>query len=181
MSYVAIGTPGQSPRIIMSVMTDADTARQLASGEVAIPTLTVGQFVISADGKSLTAYVAPLDDQKNARWLDARNYRDQIANGSCSTPSGIVQTDDASKLRINGAVAMAMLSKSAGTASSIAWTLNDNSVVMLDADAMIAVGVAVGTFVANCQNNGTAIRAQIDAATDAASLAAIDITAGYPS
>ena len=56
----------------------------------------------------------------------------------------------------------------------------DNSVVPLDADAMIAIGMVVVRFLAACQDAGTAIRTAIGAAATVDNVAAIDITAGYP-
>jgi hypothetical protein len=56
----------------------------------------------------------------------------------------------------------------------------DNSVEPHDGPALIAMDDAVAAFAQACRDAGTAIRAAIDAAPDAAALAAVDITAGYP-
>lgn len=116
-----------------------------------------------------------------ARWADAFAYREQRAGGGCMTPSGRVQTDaEKSLVKINGASSAAIVSKMAGLPFSVDFTMEDNSVEVLDADGMIAVGMAVVAYVNECQKAGTAIRDAIDAAPDKAAIDAIDITAGYP-
>lgn len=122
----------------------------------------------------------PLEMAQASTWATAKAYRDTMAVGGCMTPLGRVDTTDVSKLNIVGASSAASIAKASGQPFSVDWTMADNSVVTLDADAMINVGMSVVSFLNSVQTAGTAIRAKIDAATDLITLAGIDITAGYP-
>lgn len=114
------------------------------------------------------------------RWAAAKAYRDARQVGGCTTQWGRVQTDDASQGRIGNAALGASIRKAAGQPFSINWTMADNTVAILDADGTIGLGFAVLSFVAACQDAGTAIRASIDAATTPDAVAAVDVAAGYP-
>lgn len=102
-------------------------------------------------------------------------------DGIVPTTIGAVQNDDRSKILINGAFNMASMAKAAGQAFSVNWTLADNSVADLDADAMIGMALQVGGYIAAVQDRSNALRALIEAAADQAALDAIDLTAGWPS
>lgn len=175
-----IGLPGRAPRLILSVSLE-DAERQVQDGEVHFEAeVPPGRWVIDADGTGLVAYAPLLDERKRARWLAARDYRDGRASGGCVTPAGRVDSDPESRGKISGGSTAAIASKAAGIAFSIDWTMADNSVVTLDADAMIAMGLAVVQHVATCQQIGTGIRDRISSATTDAELDAIDIMEGYP-
>lgn len=120
-----------------------------------------------------------------ARWRAARRaqaeaYRDGRVNGGCMTASGPVDSDPVSRGLITGSVSMATIAKAAGAPFATTWRMQDNSYVGLDADAMIAMGVAVGEHVAACYEASFAVKDLIDAAADKAAIEAVDITAGYP-
>lgn len=117
---------------------------------------------------------------RDLRWGEAKAYRDAKAVAGCATPLGRVQTDEASCLKINGAVTAAMVSQAAGQPFSIDWTMEDNSVVTHSGAELIAMGMTVVAFMNGCQQAGTAIRTAIDNAGTAEAIAAIDIEAGYP-
>jgi hypothetical protein len=157
------------------VLNDSDLALQVKPGQTS--SLADHPFISTPS----TMPLPTLDDLKSEKWASAKAYRDSLANGYCTTPSGVIEINDSAKLRINSAVQMAIIAKSASQAFSIDWTLMNNTTVTLDADQMIAMGVYVGQFVSSCQSAGTAIRSQIEAATDTSSLNSIDITVGYPS
>lgn len=125
---------------------------------------------------------APMDlaDARAQVWARAKAYRDQRIGGGCATPAGRVQTDTVSQGRIGNAALAAFIKKAGGEPFAVDWTMEDDSIVTLDADGMIAMGFAVMSYVAGCQNAGTAIRVTIDAAASAAAVQAIDIQAGYP-
>jgi len=182
MSLYAVGEPGQTPRIVFA-MPLADVQRQLLAGEVAVehPPLDGSTYTISADGKSLVAIAVPLEAAKAARWAEAKAYRSAISGGGCSTPLGRVQTNTASYQRILGAMAAAQAAQASSAPYSVKWTIADNSIVEHDAAAVIAMGLAVTEFLNACQNVGETIRVQIEAAADAETLAAVDVTDGYPS
>lgn len=116
------------------------------------------------------------------RWRQAKDYRDTRARGGCMTPEGPVQTDDASRLKINGAFVAAAAAQAAGQPFSIDWTMADNSVVAHGAGEFVALGMAVVMFMDACQKAAETIRDAIfdEANATAAAIAAIDIEAGYP-
>lgn len=117
---------------------------------------------------------------KAAAWAAVKAKRAAVQIGGCATTLGPVQTDLESRGLINGAVTMAMLALSAGAPFEMAFTLADNSTVAIDAAGMIALGQAVGAFIATAHARSVALRALIDAAGDIAAIEAIDIETGWP-
>lgn len=97
------------------------------------------------------------------------------------TDFGTAQTDLESMVKINGLVSMAMLAKQASQPFAETFTMADNSEVELNADQMIGFGVEVGRHIAAVHARGRELRAEIDAASSADELEAIDLEAGWPS
>ncbi len=110
-------------------------------------------------------------------WSQIKLARDAAQNGGCMTPLGRVDTDPDSQRKVSGSVQLAMI---AGAQFSVAWTMQDNAVVVHDAASMIAMGVAVGQHVAACHAVAQAKRAALDAATTIEEIAAVDIEGGWP-
>lgn len=106
-----------------------------------------------------------------------KELRNQADWGGCDTPSGRIDSDAASQLKINGAVSLALV---LGESFTVNWRMSDNSIVTLDAPAMIAIGIAVATKVAACQLRKNALDAEVAAAETLEDLAAIDIYSGWP-
>lgn len=90
--------------------------------------------------------------------------------GLSVAPHGTFDTDPESQRKINGSVTMATL---LGAAFTIDWRMADNSIVTLDHDGMIAVGLAVGQHVSACQDQKNILDAQIDAAETIEDIAAV--------
>lgn len=137
----------------------------------------------AATGKIETiTYSIPLSTRKEAAWAGAKAYRDSRIDAGVSVPGvGVFDSDEISRGNITGAVTMAMIAKGAGQPFAMGWKLKDNSIVQVtNADAMIGVGVAVGSHVAACHAAAQAIAVAIQAAANVSALDAIDITAGYP-
>lgn len=122
----------------------------------------------------------PIGEARAARWQEVKTLRTAAEFGGCATPLGRVQTDERSIAKINGLVTMAMLAQAAAAPFAIDFTLEDNSVVTLDAADAIALGTAAGAFVAAVYARSFELRTAIDAAADSAALDAIDIEAGWP-
>jgi hypothetical protein len=115
------------------------------------------------------------------RLRDHVNFiRDTLQDNICSTPAGVVQCDEKSKTKINGLVLMATLAKSNEQSFSVEFTKADNSRVTLDADGMIALGVAVGNYVSACHERATALKEEIEAASSQEELELIDLDSGWP-
>lgn len=123
----------------------------------------------------------PLADRKELVWAQAKCVRDAKIDKGVNVPGlGVFDSDTVSRSNITGAVTMALIAKMAGQPFSMGWKLQNNSVVQVSsADAMIAVGVAVGQHVAACHEVAQTVGGAIQAAT-AQALDAIDIGAGYP-
>jgi hypothetical protein len=128
------------------------------------------------------SWTVPLDVLQAAAWERVKALRDQHkAAGVTVANVGPVQTDDVSTANITGLVVMANVALAQQTAFSEPFTLADNTVVTFDAPGMIAMGVAVGQYVAAVYARARALRDQIFAAdVTADALAAIDVTAGWP-
>lgn len=136
-----------------------------------------------ADGEAI--YVRPrtvdpdeaLTLARLRRWEAAKLVRDAHIDSGCMTPLGRVDSDEASRLNISGAVQTALIAQAAGQPFSIDWTMADNSVVSHDGPATVAMGLAVAGFVSACHEAARAIRVAIEAADDPDTT---DIEGGYP-
>lgn len=83
------------------------------------------------------------------------------------------QLYDANIEKIGGAVQMALIAQVASAPFTIDWTLADNSVVTLNAQQMIGVGVALGRHIAAIYDTARALRETIDSATSKQNVDAI--------
>lgn len=124
---------------------------------------------------------ASLADCKAALWESVKALRETCANSRVATPFGPMDADAESRANIAGAALAAMAAQLGAATFSVVWTTAENEAVTLDAAGMIAVGNAVTAKVNGAYQRARALRDQIDAAPDAATLDAIDITTGWPS
>lgn len=178
MSFFAIGSPGGLIRLFCINATAAET--QLQDGEIIVPASDDDAFAIGLDGV-LVYRQRTLDETKADCWFRVKNRRAAaIAGGVDVVGIGVVQSDETSKLKISGAVQMAMIAQSAGSPFSVVWTLADNSTATLNAGQMIGMGLAVGQHEYACHSNARNFRALIEAAASIAEIEAIDIEAGWP-
>lgn len=112
-------------------------------------------------GQIVADQSATLGAAKDRAWVRIKLARAAAEAGNFIYDGGSYQAD---KERINGAVTLAMLAKSQGASFSETWTLTDNSTRTLDADQMIAMGIALGEYISGIYATGRALRAQKDAA-----------------
>jgi hypothetical protein len=131
--------------------------------------------------RALQSNSLTVDGNRAVIWGHVKTLRDAKINGGVLTPAGTFDSNDLSRLNVSGAVLGAVVAKSASAPYSVQWTLQDNSVVTLDADQMIEVGMAMLNHVAACHDYARMLRGMIEAATDMAELLAIDLEAGWPS
>lgn len=106
-----------------------------------------------------------LEQVKADCWAAIKAQRDAAEWGGFDTPFGRFDSDPRSQAKIIGAAQLASIAAARGEPFSIRWTLQDNSTVVLDAPAMIAVGVAMGQHIDSVHQIGRAKRAAIEAAT----------------
>ncbi len=121
-----------------------------------------------------------LELAKVRAWAAVKAARNAAASGGCETPLGRVDTTNASRVLITGAVQMAQLAQATGQPYSVDWTMADNGEVTHDGAAMIALGIAVGQHIADCWEHAQALRAAIDAAATVEALSEIDVLSGWP-
>ena len=158
-------------------LTDQPTASLAERVDHAPPVLVAGAWV-----QQWTVTPLPLPTGKAAIWARAKAIRDGLAEepgATVVTPFGTVQSDAGSQRNIMGLVLMALVAKSAGAPFSEPFTMADNSVVSLDADQMIALGVAVGKRVASIHARARALRGEIEGATTRTALKNIDVKSGW--
>lgn len=113
-------------------------------------------------------------------WSAVKAIRAAKETGTAQTPVGTVQIDEASKLKITGALSLCRLQEELQQPFSLNFTLADNSRVTLTNTTVRQLAGAVGEYVAQVYDRASALRDQIDAATTAAELNAIDLNAGWP-
>lgn len=114
---------------------------------------------------STHAWLLDLEDLRKQAWGRIKAQRDAAEWGGFDTPFGRFDSDPNSQTKIIGAAQLASIAAARGEPFSIRWTLQDNSTVMLDAPAMIAVGAAMGRHIDSVHQIGRAKRAAIEAAT----------------
>lgn len=171
----AIGAPGQRPRILLTAIDQETAALSAAEGEVALPVSDVGDYVIDAEGAQALIRVPGLDETKAASWDAVKVLRRRAEQAGCMSAFGPVQTDADSR-----AIIASYAASADDHGDPIAFTLADNTQVLLDAAALRSLNLAVTSHLASCHANAQRLRAQIDAAVSAQELALIDIAAGWP-
>lgn len=121
------------------------------------------------------AIVADQSDTLNTAqlraWARIKRQRSEAEQSDFSCSIGTFQAD---KERITGATQLAVIAQLKSQSFSMPWTLQDNSVVTLDAAAMISVGEALGLHVARVFQRGRALRETIAATTTVAEADAIN-------
>lgn len=134
-----------------------------------------------------------LDQLKTAKHNAINDLKNTKQDTPAPTPFGAVDNDDSSKIKINGAVTMAMLAVQQGQPFSVDWTMADNSVQTFNSTQMMQMGEAAGQYISQVHDHARDLKAQVDAVaivdtgdpaadlqTAIAALDAIDITAGWP-
>jgi Domain of unknown function (DUF4376) len=142
---------------------------------------TIGSMIIAGDVVELPPRTSPnhvfdyalrqwidprtLRDFKDEQWALVKAQRDSHETGGFTWDNSTFDSDPISQQRISGAVQLAMLASGAGQAFSIEWTLQDNSVRLLGATDMLAIGTTLGMHISNCHEIARGLRGQIEAAS----------------
>ncbi|RZA26856.1 MAG: DUF4376 domain-containing protein [Proteobacteria bacterium] len=121
-------------------------------------------------GNQVVDSIETLDVARRRAWAAVKAARAAAEGGVFAFDENIY---DADTLRISGAVQLAVLAKANDLPYSETWTLADNSTRALDADQVIALGIALGQYVSSVYSTGRALRAQIEAAETIEALNAI--------
>ena len=161
---------------------EAPTA-QAGGSVLAIAALpAAGKWVVS--GGVLAAYTPTLSDTQAAKAGDAiACYAGLISAGFAY--SGVlyqIDSDSRANIAAMGIMALGSITDPAGSPwpGGFYWIAADNSHVAMDAPTLYAFGRAVAAYVSACVRTLRAIKDAIAAATDQATLDAIDVAAGYP-
>lgn len=185
MFVMAIGLPGGEARIC-EFNNMADLPQKIRPGEVAVECRTGAVGRISADGTCFVDHVPDLAEIQRDRWQEAKRVRrKRMTSGVMVEGIGVFDTRDDpmknSQQRIEQGAGEALRAFVRGLPFAKEFTLADDSRVVLTAEQMMAVGDAVVANNQACQEAGNAIRDRIYAlGIDAAGVAAVDITEGYP-
>ncbi|MDQ2820678.1 MAG: DUF4376 domain-containing protein [Pseudomonadota bacterium] len=111
-----------------------------------------------------------LDAAKERAWGAVKAARAAAEVGGFEYDGSIYDVDNT---HVTGAVLLASLAKSAGAPYSETWTLFDDTTRDLDADQVIALGIALGQRVSEIYATARSLRDQIAAATTGAEIDAI--------
>lgn len=127
----------------------------------AIEVALVGAGMPFEGGTVIVDQSDTLQGARERAWGAIKAARAIAEEGNFIFDGGSYQAD---KVRINGAVQLAVIAKSNGTAYSETWTLTDNTTRQLDADQVIALGLALGVHVSGVYAKGRALRVAINQA-----------------
>jgi len=147
-----------------------DEPTLLGEVERALVSLDASPF---AGGERVDDVSETIEAARQRAWIRIKAARAVAEDGNFTYDGGTYEAD---KVRIGGAVQLATLAKAAGAPYSETWTLVDNSQRELDADQVIALGIALGRHVSGVYATGRQLRAQIEAAETADEAQAI----GWP-
>lgn len=128
----------------------------------------------SQAGVTLAVYQPSLAEARARKWAEIKASRDAAQDAGAVTSFGVADSDLVSRTNIVGAVAAAQASLAAGQPFSIDWTMKDNSVVTLDGNEMVQMGLEVMAHISAIHAQGRIKRAAIEAAETHETIAAID-------
>lgn len=152
-------------------------------GAVAMQRVNAGEAVIEIPealaNRDLEDVADVMDPIRAALWEKTKVQRDAVIDGGAPTAFGVVDSDLMSRTNIAGAATAALIAKGAGQPFAVTWTMADNSEADLDADDIIAMGLAVVSHVNAAHVRARALRQEIEEAGTVAELLMIDVLAGW--
>lgn len=108
-----------------------------------------------------------------AKWEEIKRAREAAFIAPLITPFGVFQADEEGQRDIERAVLLANNLAALGYPVAIDFTLADNSIRVMDALAMVQVGLLLGGRVQLIRAQATALRGQIEAAATPAQIQAL--------
>lgn len=115
-----------------------------------------------------------LPEIKDEKWEVVKSAREAAVNAPLATPYGTFDCDARARTSITDAVLLLKSLEDLGTPDSIDFTLADNSVITLTTAQMVSVGLLLGQKVQAAYTRARDLRAQIEAATTAAEIEAVE-------
>lgn len=117
-----------------------------------------------------------LEELRAQKLADLASLRWEKETGGTVFNRMPIATDAVSQTKYIGAVVGAQINPDA----VINWKMADGTFVTLDAQAIIAVAMAVRAHVQACFDNEAVIKGAIEAAATAEEIAALDLNTGWP-
>lgn len=148
---------------------DAETMGSVEIGD-APPDLA-----IKAWDPASRSFVDNLDALRAMKWQTIKEQR-EARRVVISTPWGLFDADETAKTNLLGRLTAISL----GATDDVVWKLHDNSFATISAADFPAACMAVMAGVEAVYAASFALEAALGAATTAAEIAAIDVTAGWP-
>lgn len=121
-----------------------------------------------------------LAELQSQAWTRIKAERDRREQSGAPYLTKILDSDEKSVTRISIAVQAAQAAISAGTAFSLDWTMQDNSVVTMTAAEVVSMSVALATHSNGLHLAARAVHEKILAATDAAEVEAAEAAVVWP-
>jgi len=106
--------------------------------------------------------LAELADARANAWAAVKEARDEAEGADFEFAETLYQPDVA---KITGAVLAAVLPRAEGDPFAIDWTVSDNSVVTLNAQQVMSLGLTLTARINDIHQRGRALRDLIDNAT----------------
>lgn len=134
-----------------------------------------GRYIRGADGKPVKRpeYVPTLEEIKAAKWIEIKTKRDQLEQAGVPYLGKILDSDTVSVQRIAIAVQAAQAAIAANVPFTLAWTMQDNTAVEMDAAQDVGMAVALAQYSDNLHQTARMLREKIEAAETAEELEAI--------
>ena len=117
-----------------------------------------------------------LDELRATKLAELAGLRWEKETGGTLFNGMPVATDAVSQTKYIGAVVGAQIDP----ATVINWKMADGTFVTLDAQAITAVAMAVRAHVQSCFDKEAELKAQIEAASTAVEIAAVNLNTGWP-
>ena len=121
-----------------------------------------------------------LSELQASAWSRIKAERDRREQSGAPYLGKVLDSDEKSVTRISIAVQAAQAAISAGTAFSLDWTMQDNSVVTMTAAEVVGMSVALATHSNGLHLAARAVHEKILAATDAAGVEAAEKAVVWP-
>lgn len=152
----------------------APTAAVTSLTQAFIENMLVNDIGSPFYGGTVLVAETEMETTKRNKRMEIKRARDKQEFGTFTFEGNVFDSNQISQQRIGLAVQEAMFCMSAGLPFSKDWTLEDNSVVTLDAQQMIGVALAMGQHIGYAHTHSRQLRAAVEAATTAEEVEAIN-------
>lgn len=140
------------------------------------------QFAFDLATSEIVPRVKSLSEVQADLWDRVKRKRAMLEGGTCMTPKGMVQCDEASRGLINGAITALREAEELGLpVAGRLWTMADNTREIHSPTELRAMGLAVGAFIGAVRDAAGDLRELIFAnGVTIEQVQVIDIDASWP-